>query len=228
MRFNIPQDEGFAIINFTITHEDCWTNLIASYKAQITTLYTRSDPEKDNIYGIIQLRLRNSSDLRPLLRSIRKSDTLYDVISVSRVTDEIFKLNISERFHGMVSGILNSYPVIMRTDLVEGGLENISIVVEKNFVSDIRSRLERLGEVKRFVSREIDPRSMVGVAMVLTPQEREVVMKALDSGYYDIPKRAHLEDLTRVTGLSKATVEEYLRKAERKIMMKVRDTLKCS
>jgi len=52
----------------------------------------------------------------------------------------------------------------------------------------------------------------------LTEYEFQVLKEAYESGYFDWPKRTNLDKLAKSLGLSKTTVLEHIRKAERKIL----------
>ncbi|MDN5357603.1 MAG: HTH-type transcriptional regulator, dimethyl sulfoxide reductase transcription regulator [Candidatus Methanomethylophilaceae archaeon] len=53
--------------------------------------------------------------------------------------------------------------------------------------------------------------------VVLTPREEECFGLAWSMGYYDIPKQTNLDEMCRVVGCSKSTLDVTLRSAERRI-----------
>jgi nitrogen regulatory protein PII-like uncharacterized protein len=53
---------------------------------------------------------------------------------------------------------------------------------------------------------------------VLTDKQREIVIEAMKTGYYDYPKKINSEDLSKRVGVSKATLLEHLRKAEGRLL----------
>ncbi|NIP35481.1 MAG: hypothetical protein GWN18_11040 [Thermoplasmata archaeon] len=56
---------------------------------------------------------------------------------------------------------------------------------------------------------------------VLTDRQREVMVAAYRFGYYDLPKRIGSKRLSERVGLSKPTMLEHLRKAERRLIGEV-------
>ncbi|UCF07678.1 MAG: helix-turn-helix domain-containing protein [Thermoplasmata archaeon] len=52
----------------------------------------------------------------------------------------------------------------------------------------------------------------------LTDKQREIVVTAMKTGYYDYPKRINSEALSKRIGISKATLLEHLRKAEGRLL----------
>jgi len=59
----------------------------------------------------------------------------------------------------------------------------------------------------------------------LPPQQREAFVLAVRRGYYEIPKKATLEELARVMGISPSTFAEHLRRAEAKFLPFLADAL---
>jgi hypothetical protein len=53
---------------------------------------------------------------------------------------------------------------------------------------------------------------------VLTPKQREALVAAYRSGYYDIPKRADSAAVAKALALGKSTTLEHLRKAEKRLL----------
>jgi predicted DNA binding protein len=56
---------------------------------------------------------------------------------------------------------------------------------------------------------------------VLTEKQREVMSAAYRHGYYDIPRRIGSEELAEKLEMSKPTLMEHMRKAERRIFMEL-------
>lgn len=74
---------------------------------------------------------------------------------------------------------------------------------------EIPISLEGIGEYRPDMRR---------LASLLTDRQRELLELAIDAGYYEIPRRATLDDLAERAGVSAGTVGEHLRKIESKII----------
>lgn len=77
-------------------------------------------------------------------------------------------------------------------------------------LSSFAEQLEAFGmtvEVER-VTLEVDPASL------LTERQREVVVEAVDRGYYDTPRECTLTELADALGIAQSTASETLHRAE--------------
>lgn len=71
---------------------------------------------------------------------------------------------------------------------------------------DLTVRLESIGPYR--------PRAEVDFFASLTERQRDVLVAAVEAGYYEVPRRTTHEQLAERVGLSKSTVGEHLRKVE--------------
>jgi predicted DNA binding protein len=97
--------------------------------------------------------------------------------------------------------------------------------------SDVRGLLNELDEargVNVLAKKRIEERRLSRARGTLFPVDRlfadmterqiEALGVALDSGYYEEPRGASVEEMARKTTVARATFEEHLRKAENKLM----------
>ncbi|NLV27256.1 MAG: hypothetical protein GXY48_08850 [Methanomicrobiales archaeon] len=77
-----------------------------------------------------------------------------------------------------------------------------------------------LGKIED-ISYEKATFSPYDLVQTLTKKQQEVLMLAKKQGYYQNPRKTTMEDISRLSGLSKATVAEHLRKAENQIINSV-------
>jgi predicted DNA binding protein len=55
----------------------------------------------------------------------------------------------------------------------------------------------------------------------LTVKQTETMLLAIERGYFDSPARISAEEMARLTGLSRSTLMEHLRKAEGKLLLNI-------
>jgi predicted DNA binding protein len=69
-----------------------------------------------------------------------------------------------------------------------------------------------------------DPRTVVLDSGDLTGKQRSAVEIAVQSGYYEQPRKADLTDLAEQIGISKSAVSQRLRSAEAKLVKNIYET----
>lgn len=80
--------------------------------------------------------------------------------------------------------------------------------------------LSRLGEqLREFgIDFTVDYVQEIGFHQLLTDKQQELVLKAVEMGYYDTPRTCSLSELSDEVGLAKSTCSETLHRAEEKIV----------
>jgi predicted DNA binding protein len=79
---------------------------------------------------------------------------------------------------------------------------------------------ERIGKITNMTFKRAAYQKK-DVISVLTDKQREVMVAAYRHGYYDLPKRISSERLSKKVDISKPTLLEHLRKAERRIFQEI-------
>lgn len=95
-----------------------------------------------------------------------------------------------------------------------------SAIVDQENLKKLLSALKLIGEIEKTTYRKASY-SAHGVLTCLTPRQKEVLIAAKRSGYYDYPRKINGEGLGHILGISKAVTIEHLRKAENRIMREV-------
>jgi predicted DNA binding protein len=70
----------------------------------------------------------------------------------------------------------------------------------------------------RGVDYKVSEISKLTPTRALTSKQEKVLKTALELGYYEYPKRASTDDLSKALGVATSTISEILRRAERKII----------
>ena len=104
-------------------------------------------------------------------------------------------------------------PIEMPLD-IEDGVATVEVTGEHERVAEMGRRLSDLGlryEIER-VRQRVDP------ARLLTDRQRELLLAAVDLGYYDVPRRATLTEVADHVGIAKSTCSETLQRVERTVV----------
>jgi methylated-DNA-[protein]-cysteine S-methyltransferase len=78
--------------------------------------------------------------------------------------------------------------------------------------------------LKRSVTEEALPAELSSGMDILpsfSPRQREVLQRAIASGYYEVPRRANVRTIARSLGIARSTAEEHLRSAESSLVRAV-------
>ncbi|WP_372911687.1 helix-turn-helix domain-containing protein [Salinigranum sp.] len=116
---------------------------------------------------------------------------------------------------GAYSAIYRNHGTLRRSNTVSGRQREYNVLVFRR--EDLRAIIDdleafgtvTLGKLKRF---------RAGSDSLLTERQREVATEALARGYYDWPRKITNEGLAEELGISRATLHEHLRKAERTLL----------
>jgi len=111
-------------------------------------------------------------------------------------------------------------PIEMPLD-IEDGVAEVEVTGEHERVATMGRRLSDLGlsfEVER-VRQRVDP------ARLLTDRQRELLLAAVDLGYYDVPREATLTEVAEHVGIAKSTCSETLQRVERTVVREFVDDL---
>jgi predicted DNA binding protein len=92
-----------------------------------------------------------------------------------------------------------------------------SVIGPEEDLKKFLSLMKNLGEIRNITFQKAAYHEH-DILSVLTKKQREIIVEAKKSGYYDYPRKINAEGLAKKIGISKATVVEHLRKAEERII----------
>lgn len=143
-------------------------------------------------------------------------DAADHVEHVARLDDD--HLLVTKPSCGAYSAIYQNHGTLRRSNTVSGRQRTYHVLVfRRQDLKDIIADMEGFGTVTLGTLTEFDDRTDSRV----TDRQREVVLEALSRGYYDWPRRLTSEQLADELDISRATLHEHLRKAERTLLSSV-------
>lgn len=97
---------------------------------------------------------------------------------------------------------------------------------DKNVLNKFLEALEKQNyehlEILQFKNIKLNNIYFPAIAPDLTEKQKRAFEIAVENGYYDIPKRIDLKKLAQIMKISLATYQEHLKRAEAKIVPKLR------
>jgi predicted DNA binding protein len=132
---------------------------------------------------------------------------------VDRLDDR--NLLVTKPSCGAYSAIYRNHGTLRRSNTVQGRHREYNVLVFRR--ADLKAIIDdleqfgtvTLGKLETFTETTESP---------LTARQRDVVIEALTRGYYDWPRGINNEDLAAELEISRATLHEHLRRAEKKLL----------
>lgn len=104
---------------------------------------------------------------------------------------------------------------------IQNGEATIEVTGSRKRLSELADQLERFG----FQYRVEHIHERLHESQLLSDRQREVVVTAVEKGYYDTPRRCSLTELAEHLGIAKSTCSETLHRAEEVIVKRYVDDL---
>lgn len=168
----------------------------------------------------IEIEELRDGDVTFVIRAGENADTFQTALDatdhvthVDRLDDD--NLLVTKPSCGAYSAIYRNHGTLRRSNTISGRQREYNVFVFrredlKRIVEDLEEfGTVTLGKFEQFRAASDSP---------LTRRQREVVMAALAEGYYDWPRKITNGELAETMGISRATLHEHLRKAERKLL----------
>lgn len=196
-----------ATIHFT-QHRDC---ILRRLTAEVGEPFPIEIEEVQN--GNVTFVLQAGAYTEAFLPELEAAD---HVDHVRKLDDE--HLLVTKPSCGAYSAIYQNHGTLRRSNTVSGRQREYNVLVfQREDLKRIIGDLEEFGTVTLGRLRQFEERT----DSPLTDRQREVVTAALTRGYYDWPREITNSELAEELGISRATLHEHLRKAERTLLSSV-------
>lgn len=206
----------------SIRHRGCFTELVTG-TSHMTHL------SSDRQHGVTVLHAETEERLEAIVKSICATTEAATVLDRSP-RSAVIRCHL--RGDGVIATIQAFGASILWPAIYAQGQENYTVVApDRERIHALVARLRDLGEVR--VERITDVTadtldvavSLADLTGKLTARQVEVLRKAIEHGYYESPRRTTAEGLAKAFGISRSTLEEHIRKAERAVMEGFADVL---
>ncbi|NGM70915.1 helix-turn-helix domain-containing protein [Natronolimnobius sp. AArcel1] len=190
--------------------EQLWIQQLSTAHPETTFRVQAAVPGAETGFALVRIA---GSDVTAVLEAMREHDQLTELTIAQRSEREAtvhFETTAPLLlFSSQESGI----PIELPIEIADG-----EATVE---VTGSRERLAELAEQLEFfgLSYRIDSVSeRLHQSQLLSERQLEIVVTAVDQGYYDTPRRCSLTDLAEHLGIAKSTCSETLHRAEEAIV----------
>jgi hypothetical protein len=174
-------------------------------------------PDESAGFALIRLAARDVDDV---LAAMRDHEALAKV-SVMAGGEGVATVRIETNAPLLlVAAKRSGLPIEMPLD-IENGVAEVDVTGEHERVAALGKRFDEMGleyELDR-VRQRVDP------VRLLTDRQQELLLTAVELGYYDVPRRSTLTEVADHLGIAKSTCSETLQRVERTVVREFVDDL---
>ena len=212
---------------FSLHHHDCWGPKVAEkfpgLTIELQNLSISRTGKKDGaVCSALWLfssdadtELAQALDYAKGYKTTKKFEVLERTPGNARVFMVIKPIN-----GFAIDQILDNACVISRPLLINEGMERWGVITENpSNVGKVLGELREIGELK--IAR-IGDGIKAKASKEVTDKQSRAFEAAVSQGYYEWPKQITLKELALMSGVSRTTYQNHLRKAESRIMKRMR------
>ena len=210
-------------LKFKIRHKDCIISPLAEkYKVNIEFYPLGHYIKGDFVYtSAIQSVKGEEKNIRGYIRELKKDKRIVKI----EVSNVIFTQTKEKASKKTYQAIYNPQLFYITPGFNSSKGEEIWEIAcwERKALEELIKIMEHAEtttffEVMKFEERNIDDIYILQLFPQLPPKQKEAIELAYGGGYYQFPKKTNLDKLAKILGVSKATFQENLKKAEARIM----------
>jgi hypothetical protein len=157
--------------------------------------------------AIHDLRTMGNMEILSVLKSIDNKHTC-----LTRYTEPA---ETKGQFQESDMGLVHTIPTIISPERFI-----ISMMGEQQSLSDFVAMMKGAGTIQRMSFRKAAYHK-ADILNVLTDKQREVMVAAFENGYYEYPKKISSKALSEKVNISKPTLLQHLRKAEKRMLQEI-------
>lgn len=177
--------------------------------------------------GILNRRPKGKASVRDLVEISGEHEELESLLEElgSEPWVRSYDLNFVEL--GSLVGEVVTYRYLACAALAGSDCHLVSAKAQKDGTIMWRLMTSDRRELERLVSRlrkarcetELVKLTPVSDHEALTSRQEELIRMAFEKGYFETPRKVKLKDLSKLTGVSQATLSEVLRKGQKKTVV---------
>ncbi|ABW01075.1 helix-turn-helix domain-containing protein [Caldivirga maquilingensis] len=218
---------SFSYLSFDYVHSTDWTMGTADDNYVFHVLNSYVDALRDYVFEFALLKVWGRRDLKHLLGVFSRHRNVKGVVSLRPLNDgypKSIQITLKGDSSDSTRYIAHMLGGIEVKAIYENGIEHWGFLFPNDeSAKSFLNMVNKKGIVKRYNLNEADMDNIMANALrkaelLLTPSEYKITKIAYSKGYFEVPRLIKLDELARELGLSKATIDEYIRSAIRKIL----------
>lgn len=140
-----------------------------------------------------------------------------EILQISGTWKKLFPYQKNGKIMEFMSSIKRKPIFITGNPGFHEGVLRIAVLGEQRIIASLLEGMKSAGIPFRVVGAGSTKARTESPLADLTARQSGVLRMAHSLGYYDVPKRARVEDVARQLGLDKGTVGEHLQRAEKHV-----------
>ncbi|WP_054842823.1 helix-turn-helix domain-containing protein [Vulcanisaeta distributa] len=214
------------LLDLSYVHEVDWTANLTDFDWVYRVTQAGFDYSRGEVVEVATLRINRKDDLRQVFNSLRKHDI--DIVyfmginpGYPKYVKVIVKGNIdlSTRFLAQELGLLEVYAYY--TNGVEhwGGFLAFNRESIDQFLKEVINYGKVINEsLKALKIEDLIAANTSKLDVFLNSSEYRVLKYAFERGFFNIPRSISMDELSKELGLSKSTIDRYIRSSLSKIL----------
>ena len=186
--------------------EGVWVGDLSRSYPDTTFRILSAFPDDDSGYGLLEI---NSEEPDEILDRMRTHEAVQSLETVQRVEDRAVVQFETNELPLLLTIQRAQIPLEPPLELVDGEI-TLHLTAPRDRISAFADQLEALS-IPYSLDRIYGD---VELSTPLTDTQRELLIAALERGYYDTPRRITLTELAADLGMASSTVSETLHRAE--------------
>ncbi|WP_256390927.1 helix-turn-helix domain-containing protein [Natronoarchaeum rubrum] len=195
----------------TVTLPDgTWIKDVSTEFPEATFRVLAAMPGEQAGFGLVRI---TAPDPAAVLEGMDAHEVLTSVDILEGSEDRVLVQFETTRPLLLFSARESGVPIELPMDIQDGDA-SVDVTASRDRLSVLGEQLETFGldfEVE-FVRERVDS------SRLLTDRQRELLVEAVERGYYDTPRRCSVTDLAEAVGCAKSTCSETLHRAEERVV----------
>lgn len=193
-----------------IIPEEIWIGELSRQYPQARFRILAAFPEEDSGYGLLEI---SSHRIEAILDDIQAAQEVSSIDLIHRHDAEaIIQFETTKPL--LLFPLRRARVPLSMPFTIKDGEADWELTSTHEHLSELGNQLDALGVKFRveYFRQEIAPQQL------LTDQQQELLLAAIEHGYYDTPRRCSLTELAESLDLAKSSVSETLHRAEERII----------
>jgi len=208
-------------VKFKIYHHDCWDTISSDKFKQleinnISPFVVLKETEKGNVYQALRKVEGPENQVIEFLDYLKNRKDVLDLHIIDKTPDKTIFFVKPKQLSSTHFTLLQNQAVFLEQPKTMGGYEVLNVLVQDSSqMTKLFGELDEIGELK---VQKIGKYKGTESAFSLTDKQKAALRTAIAHGYYQHPRESTVEELASISGISRSTFQEHLRKAESKII----------